>query len=108
MVVASELFGLDPMLEFVKIISWNDYGESHYISPICENALAALNIGKALYNYVSGYPHDAWRDMLPFLIDLYKTRSAIMGSSSYIAIFWYYPNPLDYCSAAGITLNTAS
>ncbi|EAW20625.1 uncharacterized protein NFIA_030580 [Aspergillus fischeri NRRL 181] len=101
-----ELFGLDPMPEFVEIISWNDYGESHYIGPIRENALAALDIGKAPYNYVSGYPHDAWRDMLPFLIDLYKTGSASMDND--IATFWYSPNPLDYCSAGGTTLNTAS
>jgi hypothetical protein len=101
-----ELFGLDPMPEFVEIISWNDYGESHYIGPIRENALAALDIGKAPYNYVSGCPHDAWRDMLPFLIDLYKTGSASMSND--IATFWYSPNPLDYCDAGGTTLNTAS
>jgi hypothetical protein len=55
---------------------------------------------------VSGYPHDAWRDMLPFLIDLYKTGSASMSND--IATFWYSPNPLDYCDAGGTTLNTAS
>ncbi|KAJ6014734.1 hypothetical protein N7540_009325 [Penicillium herquei] len=101
-----ELFGLDPMPEFVEIISWNDYGESHYIGPIRENALAALDIGQAQYDYVTGFPHDAWRDMLPFLINLYKTGSASMGSD--LATYWYYPNPIDSCSVGGTTLNTAS
>ncbi|OGE47618.1 hypothetical protein PENARI_c040G05131 [Penicillium arizonense] len=101
-----ELYALDPMPEFVEIISWNDYGESHYIGPIRENALAALDIGEAPFDFVAGYPHDAWRDMLPFLIDLYKTGSASMGNG--LATFWYTPNPLDYCSVGGTTLNTAS
>jgi hypothetical protein len=101
-----ELFGLDPMPEFVEIISWNDYGESHYIGPIHENAMAAFDIGKAPYNYVLDYPHDAWRDLLPFLIDLYKTGSASMGGD--IATFWYRPNPVSSCSPGGTTLNTAS
>ncbi|KGO69674.1 Glycoside hydrolase, family 71 [Penicillium italicum] len=101
-----ELYALDPMPEFVEIISWNDYGESHYIGPIRENALAALDIGEAPFDFVTGYPHDAWRDMLPFLIDLYKTGSASMGNG--LATFWYTPNPLDYCSVGGTTLNTAS
>ncbi|KAJ5657645.1 uncharacterized protein N7484_001294 [Penicillium longicatenatum] len=101
-----ELFGLDPMPEFVEIISWNDYGESHYIGPIHDNAMAAFDIGEAPYNYVLGYPHDAWRDQLPFLIDLYKTGSASMGSDK--VTFWYRPNPVSSCSSANTTVNTAS
>ncbi|KAJ5827408.1 hypothetical protein N7447_004171 [Penicillium robsamsonii] len=101
-----ELYALDPMPEFVEIISWNDYGESHYIGPIRKNALAALDIGEAPFDFVTGYPHDGWRDMLPFLIDLYKTGKASMGND--LATFWYTPNPLDYCDVGGTTLNTAS
>ncbi|KAF3399955.1 hypothetical protein F1880_007977 [Penicillium rolfsii] len=65
-----ELFGSDPMPEFVEIISWNDYCESNYIGLIRKNALAALDIGKAPYDYVTGYPHGAGHNIIPFLIDL--------------------------------------
>ncbi|KAJ5992306.1 hypothetical protein N7451_008030 [Penicillium sp. IBT 35674x] len=101
-----ELFGLDPMPEFDEIISWNDYSESHYIGPIHDNAIAAFGIGEAPFNYVLGYPHDAWRDQLPFLIDLYKTGSASMGTD--IVTFWYRPNPVSSCSSSNTTVNTAS
>lgn len=57
-----EVLYLQP--EWVEIISWNDYGESHYIGPLHDNAMAAFEIGDASYNYVTDYQHDAWRDFL--------------------------------------------
>ncbi|KAI3118779.1 CAZyme family GH71 [Penicillium roqueforti] len=33
--------------EFVEIISWNDYGESHYIGPLYDYAMEAFTIRKA-------------------------------------------------------------
>lgn len=101
-----ELFGLDPMPEFVQIISWNDYGESHYIGPIHDNAMAAFDIGEAPYNYVMDHPHDAWRKALPFLIDVYKLGKATMTDD--IVVFWYRRNFVSACSVAGTTVNTAS
>jgi hypothetical protein len=62
--------------EWVEIISRNDYGESHYISPLHENAMAAFEIGNAPYNYVMAYMHEGWQDFLPYVIDLYKTGTA--------------------------------
>ncbi|KAJ5951187.1 uncharacterized protein N7479_009600 [Penicillium vulpinum] len=101
-----QLFALDPMPEFVEIISWNDYGESHHIGPIYGKSMAAFEIGESLYNYALDYPHDAWRDVLPFLIDLYKNGKATMSDD--IAVFWYRPNPVSSCNPAGTTVNTAS
>lgn len=60
--------------EWVEIISWNDYGESHYIGPIVDDALGALTVGEAPFDYVSDYPHDGWRRLLPFYIDMYTVR----------------------------------
>ncbi|KAL2125844.1 hypothetical protein VTI74DRAFT_2520 [Chaetomium olivicolor] len=37
----------------------NDYGESHYIGPIRNNALGAMR--SAPFDYVSNMPHDGWR-----------------------------------------------
>ncbi|KAH2034642.1 hypothetical protein KXV65_000174 [Aspergillus fumigatus] len=101
-----ELFGLDPMPEFVEIISWNDYGESHYIGPINEKSMAAFDIGKSLYNYARDYPHDGWREVLPFLIDLYKNGKASVDHDT--VVFWYRPHPVSSCFTGGTTVNTAS
>ncbi|PKX91286.1 putative alpha-1,3-glucanase [Aspergillus novofumigatus IBT 16806] len=101
-----ELLALDPMPDFVQIISWNDYGESHYIGPLREKSMAAFDIGKALYNYVEGYPHDGWRDVLPFLIKLYKDGTASIDADT--VVFWYRPHPVSSCQDAGTTVNTAS
>ncbi|KAH7316963.1 glycosyl hydrolase family 71-domain-containing protein, partial [Stachybotrys elegans] len=65
--------------EWVQIISWNDYGESHYIGPIRGDAsLVALRDGEAPFNYVKGIEHGAWRAFLPYVIELYKTGTATL------------------------------
>lgn len=55
--------------EFVEVISWNDYGESHYIGPLHDEEYDAFDIGKGPFNYALQMPHDGWRLFLPFLID---------------------------------------
>lgn len=92
--------------EFVEIISWNDYGESHYIGPLYDKAMEAFDIGKAPYNYASGMPHDGWREFLPFLIDTYKSGQATINQESLMA--WYRLHPVNACSDGGTTGNTAS
>jgi|TARA_R110002003_G_scaffold279_12_gene18112 hypothetical protein len=62
--------------EFLQIISWNDYGESHYIGPLDSRQYSAFTTGRAPYNYVENMPHDGWRTLLPFLISMYKTGTA--------------------------------
>lgn len=101
-----ELFALDPMPEFVEIISWNDYGESHYIGPVREKSMAAFDIGQSLFNYALDMPHDGWREMLPFWIDLYKNGKATVSEEK--VVFWYLPQPVAACYDAGTTINTAS
>ncbi|KAE8416193.1 glycosyl hydrolase family 71-domain-containing protein [Aspergillus pseudocaelatus] len=101
-----ELLALNPMPEFVQIISWNDYGESHYIGPVYDKALASLTIGRAPYDYITNMPHDGWRDILPFFIDMYKTGKGTIKTET--AVFWYRPNIVSGCSRSSTTANTAS
>ncbi|KXH25328.1 glucan endo-1,3-alpha-glucosidase agn1 [Colletotrichum salicis] len=92
--------------EYVQIISWNDYGESHHIGPINEGAMAAFDIGEAPFNYALGMPHDAWRMFLPFVIDTYKT-----GKTSFTKeglTIWYRQNPGRACSSGGTVGNNAA
>lgn len=92
--------------EFVEIVSWNDYGESHYIGPLLDKAMEAFEIGQAPFNYVTDMPHDGWRDTLPYWIDMYKKGSAEVTQESIIA--WYRLAPAAACGSGGTSGNTAS
>ncbi|KAK1969246.1 hypothetical protein LY78DRAFT_726210 [Colletotrichum sublineola] len=95
--------------EFVEIISWNDYGESHYIGPVREHAMGAFEIGKAPFNYGT-LPHDGWRDILPFVIEMYKNNASSVNFEQ--AVAWYKLVPAlagtAICDRNGTVANTAS
>ncbi|GKT42730.1 mutanase Pc12g07500 [Colletotrichum spaethianum] len=92
--------------EWVQIISWNDYGESHHIGPIRDHALVAFKTGKSPYNYALDRPHDAWRTLLPFTIDLYKHNTATITQEG--IEFCYRRVYRKDCNDGGTTGNTAS
>ncbi|OLN96838.1 Mutanase Pc12g07500-like protein 1 [Colletotrichum chlorophyti] len=92
--------------EWVQIISWNDYGESHYIGPLDDRQYEAFEIGKAPYNFVKDMPHDGWRTHLPFLIDTYKNRNPSVLKES--VVMWHRRSPGKNCNDGGTTGNTAS
>ncbi|KAG7108775.1 Mutanase like protein [Verticillium longisporum] len=94
--------------EFVQIISWNDYGESHYIGPLDERQYSAFaaNRGNSPFNYVRDMPHDGWRDMLPYVIDTYKNNISTVSRETLTT--WYRLNPGSACSSGGTTGNTPS
>lgn len=90
---------------FVQIISWNDYGESHYIGPLRDYAMEAFEIGRAPYNYATDMPHDSWRLFLPFLIDTYKYGTATIDKEGLTV--WHRLQPASACSSGGTSGNTA-
>jgi hypothetical protein len=93
--------------EWVEIISWNDWGESHYIGPIRnDGVLDVMTKGKAPYNFVANMPHDGWRKHLPFVIDMYVQNLTYFTQES--MVYWYRPNPATACSDGSTTGNTAS
>ncbi|OHW95291.1 alpha-glucanase [Colletotrichum incanum] len=92
--------------EYVQIISWNDYGESHYIGPVNNRAMVAFDIGEAPYNYALGLPHDAWRMFLPFIIDTYKAGKTSFTKEGLTV--WYRRNPGRACSSGGTVGNNAA
>ncbi|KAI0056333.1 glycoside hydrolase [Artomyces pyxidatus] len=53
-------------IDMVEIISWNDYGESHYVGPI----EGAQPMSEA---WTDGFDHQAWLDMMPYYIEAFKT-----------------------------------
>lgn len=91
--------------EYVQIISWNDYGESHYIGGLYENELGALKPenGNPPFDYVSGMSHEGWRELLPFAIETYKNNSSQVIDERLVV--WYRANPSTECSDGGTTAN---
>ncbi|EAA30893.3 carbohydrate-binding module family 24 protein [Neurospora crassa] len=98
--------GIIDSTEFVEIISWNDYGESHYIGPLYDKAMEAFTIGQAPSNFAKDMPHDGWRMFLPYVIDLFKTGTATITQEGLTA--WYRLSPGAACVSTGTSGNTAS
>ncbi|PQE24873.1 Glycoside hydrolase family 71 protein [Rutstroemia sp. NJR-2017a BVV2] len=94
--------------EFINIVTWNDFGESHYIGPLDERQYYAFQIGKAPYNYALDMPHDCWRVLLPYLIDTYKNDVSTITQE--ILVGWYRPDPVagSSCATGDTSGNTHS
>ena len=92
--------------EFVQILTWNDYGESHYIGPVNEKELGLFDSGKAPVNYAKGTSHDGWRKFLPFYIELYKTGK-VPAQIEEGVMAYYRPAPALACPSGGTSGNDA-
>lgn len=85
---------LEKMPEIVQIITWNDFGESHYIGDIVDSQVL-----EASADYVSGMSHKGFRAMLPYFIAAYKagkkdiTLPAELGDGAVSA--WYRTTPAN-------------
>ncbi|KAF4573215.1 hypothetical protein EYR36_007725 [Pleurotus pulmonarius] len=55
-------------VDIAEVITWNDYGESHYIGPI-EGAQPNSQA------WVNGFDHQGWLDLNQYYIEAYKTGS---------------------------------
>ncbi|KAA8903854.1 glycoside hydrolase [Sphaerosporella brunnea] len=87
---------MDIMPDFVEIISWNDYSESHYIGDIRDSGV----VDQAKW-YVDGVPHTAWQFVLPYYTAAYKAGTRDIAIPTEGAVFWYRANYKDACSDGG-------
>jgi hypothetical protein len=92
--------------EYVEIISWNDFGESHYIGPLDDRQYGAFDTGEAPFNYVAGLEHTGWALHLAWMIETYLTGKGRTISES--ALVSHHVTKLGACSEGGTTGNTAS
>ena len=92
----------------MEILTWNDYGESHYVGPLRSNDFSLFTYGDAPYNYADNMPHDAWRTFLPYVIDTYKNGGAAPAIPSEQVVTWFRINPSAACPWGCTTGNTAS
>jgi len=55
-------------IPFAEVITWNDYGESHYIGPI-------EGSNPMQQDWVNGYDHLGWLDLTQYYLTAFKTGS---------------------------------
>ncbi|WWC90609.1 uncharacterized protein L201_005545 [Kwoniella dendrophila CBS 6074] len=67
-----------------EIISWNDYGESHYIGPIRKDQPNSQG-------WTNGMPHTAWLEVIRYYAPAFKTGS--YPSSADQLVLWSRPHP---------------
>ncbi|KAK3374698.1 glycosyl hydrolase family 71-domain-containing protein [Podospora didyma] len=68
--------------EWVEIITWNDYVPPHWT--LVDKAMDLFTRDQAPYNYAANLPHDGWRKLLPFSIDMYKQGSATISEETVV------------------------
>ncbi|KAJ5888280.1 CAZyme family GH71 [Penicillium taxi] len=98
-----EVLTLQP--RFVEIITWNDYGESHYIGP-----LSSPHTDDGASKWVMDMPHGGWLEMAKPFISAYKAGS--LDAGQYITeeklVYWYRPSPRNTdCDATDTTMGAA-
>ena len=69
-------------------MTWNDYGESHYIGPIRQNLPAGSEA------WVNGFDHQAWLSLVNFFATSFKTGQAPAIEKDQI-VMWSRPHPKD-------------
>ena len=79
-------------VDIVQLLSWNDYGESHYIGPIH----GAQPNSQA---WVDGFDHTAWLDMTAYFAAAYKSGSYPPVSMDTLYM-WARPHPANANAAA--------
>lgn len=79
----TQILWLQP--DYVEIISWNDFGESHYIG--INQPSPPFQDGHALYDYASNVPHDPLRWPLSVWAEQYKTGKATVTEESLVLTY---------------------
>ncbi|KAK7063369.1 glycoside hydrolase [Favolaschia claudopus] len=92
----NEILNLQPQL--VELISWNDFGESHYIGPLHPerpSVYAPSGDSDGAIQWVAGFPHDAWRKIITPYIAAYKNGGPVTISAAVrpMIVYWYRPHP---------------
>ncbi|KAJ5601987.1 glycoside hydrolase [Penicillium lagena] len=86
---------------FVEIITWNDYGESHYIGP-----LSSPHTDDGSSKWAMDMPHDGWLQMSKPFIAAYKAgdSSPLKYITDEKLVYWYRPTPKNInCDATDTT-----
>ncbi|MBW0554143.1 hypothetical protein O181_093858 [Austropuccinia psidii MF-1] len=86
----TNLIKQDPSPEFIELLTWNDYGESHYLRDPQPSANLPLGIVSA-HQYVDGFPHAAFLNLLAYFNQWYKNGEPPLVNQTTIYV-WYRPH----------------
>jgi glucan endo-1,3-alpha-glucosidase len=81
-----QVIAMRDTVKFTEILTWNDYGESSYISP----TVGALPSGSEVW--VDGFPHDALLDVTQYYAAAFKTGVYPAVTQDKV-IWWARPHP---------------
>ncbi|KAG5734597.1 Glucan endo-1,3-alpha-glucosidase agn1, partial [Termitomyces sp. T112] len=81
----NQLMAMRDQLTFVEVISWNDFGESHYMGPI-------HGLQPSGTTWVNNFPHTAWQELSAYYIHAFKTGSYPTITED-IVYYWARPHP---------------
>ncbi|KAJ7716244.1 glycoside hydrolase [Mycena olivaceomarginata] len=91
----NQILNLQPQL--VELITWNDFGESHYIGPLHPerpSVYAPSGDSDGAIQWAAGFPHDAWRKIITPYIAAYKNGGPVtISASQENIVYWYRPHP---------------
>ncbi|KAJ7864559.1 glycoside hydrolase [Mycena leptocephala] len=91
----NEILNLQPQL--VELITWNDFGESHYIGPLHPerpSVYAPSGDSDGAIQWAAGFPHDAWRKIITPYIAAYKNGGPVtISAAQENIVYWYRPHP---------------
>jgi glucan endo-1,3-alpha-glucosidase len=88
--------------DMVQIVTWNDYGESHYIGPIYDPGVPNMPNANA-HPYIDGMPHEHWQDLLPYYIARLKSPDVAPPIPKEMLQYWYRLTPAAAGRADGVT-----
>jgi hypothetical protein len=100
----NEILTLKP--QFIEIVTWNDYGESHYIGP-----LSSSHYDDGNSKWTNDMPHDGWLDMaVPFIAAYKAGKTSVTDQiTEDQLIYWHRPHAKSVdCDATDTTMVTAN
>ena len=90
----NEILELAPPI--IEIVTWNDYGESHYIGADSETDKHTDDGSSA---YTNNMPHGGWLEMAEPYIAAFKAGAKLPIITEEKLVYWYRQSPKAACGA---------
>ncbi|KAK5651406.1 hypothetical protein OQA88_12494 [Cercophora sp. LCS_1] len=78
----TEILNTQP--RFVETLTWNDFGESHYVGP-----LSSSHVDDGASKWVDGMPHEGWMEMARPFIQAYKEGRRQVEADEERVVYWF-------------------
>ncbi|KAI5475388.1 hypothetical protein MNV49_001456 [Pseudohyphozyma bogoriensis] len=87
-----QLLEMDTLPDFIEILTWNDYGESHYLGPVRDAANLPSGTDSSESYAGADFPHDGMLGLVAYYNQWYKTgtRPTVNETQVYM---WYRLHP---------------